>query len=50
MAKRKEKTDLVQVRLLCALVGTETINAGETIETDADEAARLIDIGAAVAV
>lgn len=46
----RQAPELVLVKLLCAMVGSETISAGQTIEVTPSEAARLIGIGAAVAV
>lgn len=46
----KEQKSGVKVQLLCIMSGGEiTHNPGDVIEVDADEAARLIDLGAAKA-
>jgi len=52
MTKAKKEADAkVSVRLLCILSGDgESWNAGDVIEVEATEAARLIEIGAAEAV
>lgn len=50
MAQDKPKAATVAVTLTCILSGGDVHhNAGETIQVDAAEAARLIEIGAAVA-
>jgi|GEM_PF-6410135 len=49
MAKA-EKAELVKVVLSCIYSGLElSYNPGDVLETDAAEAARLIDLGAATA-
>lgn len=51
MAKKDETAGLVSVVLTCIYSGLEeTYNPGDILETDADEAARLIEIGAAKAI
>lgn len=48
MAGQDKKRRAVSVRLLCAYVGEGVSFPGEVIEVDAEEAERLVAIGAAV--